>query len=358
MSMPDWATASAPGRVNLIGEHTDYHEGLVLPAVLPQRTHVSIVRRRDRRIRATSAAVTNGAAEYESGAEQAGRGWLDYVQGVTSTLARHGVRVPGFDVNIESTLPVGAGVSSSAALEVALLRALRTLLVLDLDDIELARIAQAAETDFVGAPVGIMDQIAVSLGRPGEALFFDTRTFDVARVAIPPTVELIVIHSGVAHAHAGGGYVTRRRESFDAAAMLGVRYLRDVDTGALDRLAALPPPLSRRARHVITENARVIEAVAALRDGNAERLGTLFVASHASLRDDYEVSTPEIDALVSIAVQHGDIYGARLTGGGFGGAVVALARAGTARDAADAISRTYARVTGCPPVTLLPSTNP
>jgi galactokinase len=353
--MPDGAEASAPGRVNLIGEHTDYHDGFVLPTVIPQQTHVSVVRRPDRRIRATSASLMNAREEYEAGAERAGRGWLDYIQGVTWTLARRGITIPGLDLQIASTVPLGAGVSSSAALEIALLRALRTLLGLNLDDVALARIAQTAETDFVGAPVGIMDQIASSLGRPGEALFFDTRTFTIERVPIPPRIELLVIHSGITHAHASGDYVTRRRESFEAAARLGVHRLRDIDS--LDRLTSLPSTLARRARHVVTENARVIEAVAALRQGDAAHLGRLFNASHASMRDDYEVSTPEIDTLVAIATRRPDVYGARLTGGGFGGAIVALARAGTARDAADAIVREYSRTTALVPVALLPSTN-
>jgi galactokinase len=352
--MPECASASAPGRVNLIGEHTDYHGGFVLPTVIPQRTRTVVERRGDRRVRATS--VSLGATEeYVAGVEQTGRGWLDYVQGVTWTLARRGITVPGLEVLIESTVPVGAGVSSSAALEVSLLRALRALLDLSLDDVTLARVAQTAETDFVGAPVGIMDQIAVSLGRAREALFFDTRTFDIARVPIPASVELIVIHSGVTHTHAGGDYALRRRESFEAAALLGLRELRDADTSALERISALPEPLCRRARHVVTENARVIEAVAALRDGDAPRLGRLFAASHASMRDDYQISTPEIDALVAVASERDDVYGARLTGGGFGGAVVALARAGAAKDAAEVISREYARTTGRSPAILLPS---
>ena len=168
--MPEEVSADAPGRVNLIGEHTDYHDGYVLPTVIPQRTCVHMTRREDRIVRAASSAVDGGFETYELGHETHGRGWLDYVQGVTHTLARHGIQVPGFDVRIDSSIPLGAGVSSSAALEVSLLRALRQLLHLDLDDVTLARMGQSVETDFVGAPVGIMDQMASSLGRDGEAL--------------------------------------------------------------------------------------------------------------------------------------------------------------------------------------------
>src|SRR5687767_12445533 len=238
-------TADAPGRINLIGEHTDYHEGFVLPTVIPQRTTVHVERRGDQRIRASSDAFGDRWEEYDAGHERSGRGWLDYIQGVTAILARHGIAVPGFDVRIHSDVPVGAGVSSSAALEVSLLRALRELLEFDADDLMLARMAQAVETDFVGAPVGIMDQMAVSLGRPQEALFIDTRSLLVESLPLPATIELVVIDSAVPHAHAGGEYATRRRESFEAAARLGVAHLRDLGPASRSRIAALPPVLAR-----------------------------------------------------------------------------------------------------------------
>jgi len=352
--MPEVACADAHGRVNLMGEHTDYHDGYVLPTIIPQFTHADIRRRDDRRVCASSAAMPLESLEYELGRESPGRGWLDYVQGVTATLARRGVDIPGFDLRLESTVPLGAGVSSSAALEVSVLRSLRTLLGLAIDDVMLARIAQAVETEFVGAPVGIMDQMASSLGREGEALFLDTRTLDVERVPLPPTIEIVVIDSGIPHTHAGGQYAARRRESFDAAALLGVERLRDVDSRSLARIEALPPLLARRARHVVTENARVLAAVAALRAADAARLGALFNASHASMRDDYETSTPEIDRLVAIAQQHPAVFGARLTGGGFGGAVVLIASAGRGRVAADEICAAYQRETGRPGVVLVP----
>jgi galactokinase len=353
--MPDSASADAPGRVNLIGEHTDYHEGFVLPTVIPQRTSVHVDRRRDRRVRASTTAFGDGWEEYEAGRERSGRGWLDYIQGVTVVLARYGIAIPGFDVRIQSDVPVGAGVSSSAALEVSLLRALRRLLEFDADDLTLARMAHAVETDFVGAPVGIMDQMAVSLGRPQEALFIDTRSLRVEPVPLPPAIELVVIDSAVPHAHAGGAYAARRRESFDAAARLGVAWLRDVDPASLSRIAELPPVLARRARHVVTENQRVLDAVAALRAGDAPRLGALFAASHASMRDDYETSTPEVDALVRLAEARPDVYGARLTGGGFGGAVVVLVRPGCANTAGPAICHAYRAATSRAGVVLVPT---
>jgi galactokinase len=355
--MLDTAIGEAPGRVNLMGEHTDYHEGYVLPTVIPQRTRVRVRRRADRLVRASSSSVADGPGEYVVGAESPRGGWLDYVQGVTAALFGHGFALPGFDAVIDSTVPLGAGVSSSAALEVSLLRALRTLFALPIDDVELARIARAAETEFIGAPIGIMDQMASSLGHDGEALFLDTRTLEVERIPQPRSIELGVIDSAVPHAHASGEYATRRRESFEAAALLGVRTLRDIDhlpSGALD---GMPAVLARRARHVVTENSRVLAAVAALRAADPKALGALFAASHASMRDDYETSTADVDALVAIATSHPDVYGARLTGGGFGGAIVLIARAGTAAAATAAISDTYRRRTGRAAVVLVPPQN-
>jgi galactokinase len=214
--------------------------------------------------------------------------------------------------------------------------------------------AQAVETEFVGAPVGIMDQMASSLGRDGEALFLDTRTLAVQRVPLPPAVELVVIDSAIPHAHAGGQYATRRKESFDAAGLLGVDRLRDVDMSALPRIALLPPVPCRRARHVVTENQRVVDAVDALQHGDARRLGRLFSASHASMRDDYEISTPDVDTLVAIAERHEGVYGARLTGGGFGGAVVILAATGRGRVAGPVIRDEYRRETGRDAMLLVP----
>jgi galactokinase len=317
----DAIVAEAPGRVNLIGEHTDYHQGFVLPALIPQRTQVRLRRRPDRRVQAASDAV--GRADYELGHERRRGGWIDYLQGVTAALAQRGATIGGFDVEIESDIPVGAGVSSSAALTVALLRGLRTLFDLRLDDVELAVVARAAETDFVGAPVGIMDQMACSLGRNGEALFLDTRSLQFERIPLPSSIEFAVIDSGVAHRHASGGYTERRQESFEAARLLGIAYLRDASADDVEqRLSSASPLLARRARHIVTENQRVLDAVDALRVGDAPRLGSLLKASHRSLRDDFEVSVPAVDRLVEIADRHPAVFGARMTGGGFGGAVV------------------------------------
>jgi galactokinase len=247
---------------------------------------------------------------------------------------------------------MGAGVSSSAALEISVLRALRTRFELPLDDGALARLGRAAETDFVGAPIGIMDQMVSSLGRDGEALFLDTRTLAFERIPLPAGIDLVVIDSGVKHAHAGGEYATRRRESFDAAAQLSVAFLRDARPDGLSRLAE--PVLARRARHVITENQRVLDGAAALRASDAEAFGRLMNDSHASMRDDYEISSPEIDTLVALAREHDGVFGARLTGGGFGGSIVAIAGAGTGAAVSEGIARMYASRTGLPAAVIVP----
>jgi galactokinase len=248
---------------------------------------------------------------------------------------------------------MGAGLSSSAALEVALLRALRQACGLDLSDLDIARLGRAAEVDFVGVPIGIMDQMASSLGTPGQALFIDTRTLETRNVALPADLELVVIASGVVHAHDASGYRERRAQCAQAAALLGVETLRDVSLAQLES-SSLPPVLLQRARHVVTENQRVLDTVDALARGDRAALRRLFAASHASMRDDYEVSVPQIDRLVALAEQAPGIVGARLTGGGFGGSVVMLAERGQALDAARSIARRYGQDTGLSAQILLP----
>src|SRR5439155_20253737 len=219
-----------------------------------------------------------------------------------------------------------------------------------------ARLGQRAENDFVGARVGIMDQMAACLADAHSALFLDTRTLDYRRIPLPAGAELLVMHSGVRHEHAAGEYNTRRAECEQACALLGVRQLRDLSPADLPRIAALPAPLDRRARHVVSENERVLQTVTALQAGDLDRIGDLFYASHASLRDDYQVSVAELDLLVELARREPGIYGARLTCGGFGGSVVMLARAEAARTSGERIARDYARQSGCQPTLLVPMT--
>ena len=321
---------SAPGRVNLIGEHTDYNDGFVLPTPIPLRTNVVLERRSGDEVTVVSKTV-DAEASYVLGQEQRRGGWIDYVQGCTAAVRAAGHRLGGMHLTIDSEVPLGGGLSSSAALEVAVLRAIRTAFTLGIDDLSLARMGQQAEHELVGAPVGIMDQLVASVGTPGQALFLDTRALTWRDVPLPDA-DLVIVSSNIEHDLADGAYAKRRAECEEAARQLGARSLRDVGPEELRRVASLPAPLDRRARHVITENERVLAAVAAIERADLPRLGELLVASHRSLRDDFEVSLPAIDALVDRALAQPEVLGARLTGGGFGGSILALARRGTGRD--------------------------
>ena len=347
--------AQAPGRVNLIGEHTDYNRGFVMPIATPQHTTVTLAPRRDERVRAWSREISsdNRWVEYQLGLEARTGGWGDYIAGVTAALAASGFRCGGFDALVASDLPLGGGLSSSAALEVALIRALRKAFGLRIDDLTIARIGQRAENELVGAPVGIMDQMAASLADRTAALFLDTHLLKYERIPLPSALALIVIHSGVSHRHAGGEYRTRRAECMESARLLGVESLRDVHPDELDGMQ-LPAPLDRRVRHVVTENDRVLRAADALKTGDAAQFGRLMNASHASMRNDFEISTPEIDALVDFAQREDGVFGARLTGGGFGGCVVGLAEAVSALTSASRIASQYERSVQRQPTILLP----
>ena len=335
---------SAPGRVNLIGEHTDYNGGFALPTVIPLATHVQLTPRNDEIVKVRSDAEVHDPEQYVLGDEKPAGTWVDYIAGVTWTLRRSGARrTSGFDLNITSEVPVGKGLSSSAALEVAVLRSLRSAYSLTLSDLEIAMLAHAAETQFVGAPVGLMDQMICSLGADGSALFLDADTREYREVKLPPDLSLKIIDSGIAHHHASGDYRTRRRECEEAARALKVNKLRELTTADLPKIDALPDPLNRRARHVITENARVLAAVDALKAGDLKKFGALLTASHVSLRDDFEVSLAEIDWLVDTAVADRHVLGARLTGGGFGGCVLMLCTPDAPADTAQRVVDEYRR---------------
>lgn len=348
--------AAAPGRVNLIGEHTDYNGGFVLPTAIPQQTRVELRPRSDNQVAAHSANATPDGA-YALGEEQRTGQWFDYVQGITWALQSAGFALGGFDLQVASDVPLGGGLSSSAALEISLLRGLREAFRLELDDVQMAKLGQTAENDFVGARCGIMDQMAANLADLRTALFLDTRTLEYSQIPLPEQSELVVIHSGVSHRIGGqqSEYNARRAECEEAARLLGVPQLRDATSVDLPRLNELPNVVARRARHVITEDERVLAAVEALRSGDLPQLGQLFYASHESMRDDFEVSTPEIDLLVDLARQDGDVFGARLTGGGFGGAVVVLARAGVGRRVGERLAKSYAERSGKQPTILVPT---
>jgi galactokinase len=345
--------------VNLIGEHTDYNGGFVLPMAIPQQTRVELRRRKDGRVRVFSANKSRHSElrEFTLGEETPDRSWLDYVKGVTLVLQREGHTLSGFELRISSEVPLGSGLSSSASLDVSMLRGLRDLFSLSFDDVHLAVLGQKVETDFVGAPVGVMDPMAASIAGHGTALFLDTRDLRFERVPLPPGLDPVIIDSGVAHNHAAGDYRVRRAECERAAQLLGVRQLRDLSEEDLPRAEQLPEPLGRRVRHVVTENARVLATVNTLRTGNVRQMGTLFYASHDSQRLDYEVSVPEIDLIVDLARAEANVYGARLTGGGFGGSVVMMAKAGTGAAVAARIAESYAARSGQRPTILVPQTS-
>jgi galactokinase len=326
---------SAPGRVNLIGEHTDYNEGFVLPFAIDRRTVVALGVRDDRRVRVASTFADELAEiDLDALAPDALGGWSAYPLGVAWAFSEFGAdlgAVPGVDLFIDSDVPVGAGLSSSAAIESAVALALNDVWRLGLDRRALARVGQRAENVAVGAPTGIMDQSASLLGQADHAVFLDCRTLESELVPLglaEAGLAILVIDTGVKHSHATGGYGERRAACERGAAALGLSSLRDATVGDLPRAQQLLDDVTfRRIRHVITENQRVLETVATLRAEGAAAIGELLDASHRSMRDDFEISVPELDLAVESAVAAGAL-GARMTGGGFGGAAIALVRVG------------------------------
>jgi galactokinase len=339
----------APGRVNLIGEHTDYNGGYVLPLALEFGVTVAASPRSDGMLAASSVQVPgDGIAVAISELEPVGSvvGWAAYPAGVVWALREAGCDVPGLDLAVDGDVPQGAGLSSSAALECATALACRDLFGLGLSRPELAALAQRAENDFVGMPCGIMDQSASLLCREGHALFFDTLTLATEHVPLDlgrHGLALLVVDTRAPHRLVDGEYASRRRSCEEAARALGVTRLREIDIDGLDgALARLDDAvLRRRTRHVVTENARVLEAVERLRQDDPRGIGPVMVASHRSLRDDYEVSAPELDAAVDAALDAGAL-GARMTGGGFGGCAIALAGADRVDAVADAVREAFA----------------
>ncbi|KAB8320758.1 galactokinase [Tolypothrix campylonemoides VB511288] len=331
---PPEAEASAPGRVNLLGEHTDYNDGFVLPTAIPQRTTVQLGSSTDGQDHFYSEDLDEQVSILES--NRTPSGFASYIFGCIQLLQKEGHTIPSLNLHVKSTVPIGSGLSSSAALEVATLRAVRQLLNLPINDVEIAQLAQQAEIHYAGVQCGIMDQMASSLADTEHMLFLDTRTLERRVVPFPSGAEIVVIDSGVPRTLAGSGYNERRAECEEAARLLGVKALRDItDSSATE---VLPEPLRRRARHVVTENNRVLEV---LHQVSSQRFGELMNASHASLRDDYEVSVPALDTLVEILQKTAGVFGARLTGAGFGGACVALVGAGEGRGIASNVLEQY-----------------
>ena len=332
---PPQSEVSAPGRVNLLGEHTDYNCGFVLPIAIPQRTSVQLSKSADEWNRFYSANLDE-LVQFRPGDERLS-GFGAYPAGCIELLHDKGYSIAPVHLHIYSDVPIGAGLSSSAALEVATLRGLRELYRLELDDVEIARLAQHVEVHYVGVRCGIMDQMASSLADEQHMLFLDTQTLERRLLPLPENSELLVLDSGVPRQLSASAYNLRRKECEEAALLLGVTTLREV--AELRQVEKLPEPLNRRARHVLSENRRVLDAVSGAAAGE---FGRLMNASHASLRDDFEVSIPALDCLAELLQNHPNIYGGRLTGAGFGGACVALARTGQGKTAGDEVIKTYA----------------
>ncbi|MFJ4522904.1 galactokinase [Streptomyces sp. NPDC088810] len=329
-----WA---APGRVNLIGEHTDYNDGFVMPFALPHQAIAAVSRRTDGVLRLHSADIEGGAARItelrlDALAPESDREWTAYPAGVVWALREAGHAITGADIHLASTVPTGAGLSSSAALEVVVALALNDLYDLGLQRWKLARLCQRAENVYVGAPTGIMDQTASACCEPGHALFLDTRDLSQQQIPFDLAAEglrLLVVDTQVKHAHSGGEYGKRRAGCEKGAALLGVDALRDIPYDGLDAaLARLgdEEEVVRLVRHVVTEDARVERTVALLRAGDTRAIGPVLTEGHASLRDDFRISCPELDLVVETALAHGAL-GARMTGGGFGGSAVVLTEA-------------------------------
>jgi galactokinase len=341
--------------VNLIGEHTDYNDGFVLPCGIAYDTRVRATERRDRMVTVRSSFGEPAVFDLERLAMERAGMWSDYARGVFVELREAGVNLYGVDLRVDASVPPGAGLSSSASFEIAVALAMLAMARAEMPPLDLARLAQRAEVRHVGTRCGIMDQIAVLCAQAGHALFLDTRTLEIEQIAVPPDAAIVICNTMVKRRLAAGSYNERREECERAVERLRSRYpeiraLRDVSVEQLQRAQdLLPSALLQRARHVVTENERVMHAVEAMRAHDLQRLGGLMYESHGSLRDDYAVSSPELDVLVRLARSFDGTMGARMTGGGFGGCTVNLVQADRAPTFRAYIAQAYRSETGVMP---------
>jgi galactokinase len=349
---PD-AVALAPGRVNLIGEHTDYNDGFVMPAAIDRGVAVAARRLPGDTFTLQALDLDARCAFPRAGLQRDPQHpWADYFKGVVWALGQRGIDVPACEVTISGDLPRGAGLSSSAAYEVATTLLMQALGGFPLAPEDVARLARQAENGFVGVACGIMDQMASTFGAAGRALLLDCRSLAHETIELPPGLKIVVVNSGVHHSLASSEYNKRRAECEEGVRILagarpGIRALRDVLPEDVARLfPSLPPVVRRRCRHVVSEDARVLEAAKVMRAGDTARLKTLMAASHASLRDDYEVSCPELDVLVDLALALPACQGARLTGAGFGGSTVNLVETAAVAAFSETVAAGYRARTG------------
>lgn len=340
--------AYAPGRVELLGNHTDYNEGFVLSAAIDRGVMIEAEPRDDRKVLLDSGTMKR-AIELDLDDLQTSDTdeWANYPAGVMNCFLEDGNALGGFSASISSNLPLGAGLSSSAALEVATATLLTKLFDIQMEKLALAKLCRRAENEFVGVNCGLLDQVSSVFGHEHHAIFLDCREEKVETIAFPPDMTLLITHSGVKHSLTGGEYNERRAQCFEAAEKLGVKALRDASVGDLEAGRQLMSDLAfRRALHVVGENGRVLLGIDFLRAGNVQEFGKLMFASHESSRINFENSTSELDVLVEIARGLDGVFGSRLTGGGFGGATVSLVRRKDAESAAAAMAEQYRDRTG------------
>jgi len=348
---------SAPGRVNIIGEHTDYNDGWVLPMAIDRRTYVAIAPREDRRVRVSSV-VLGDSVEFviDEPTDFTAHKWANYVAGVAWILNSRGVSLVGADLMIDSDVPIGAGLSSSAALEIAAGKAFTTVAGGQINPQDLAVAGQQAEHEYVGAKVGIMDQLAATFGRKNHALLIDCRSLETKQIPLANlSAAIIVCNTNVKHELASSAYNQRRAECERGVELLskslpGIRALRDVSVADFERHEnELPDPVRQRCRHVVTENRRTLKAAQVLENGDRELLGELMRRSHESLRTDYEVSCRELDLMVEIASREDGVFGARMTGGGFGGCTINIVRKDAVQNFTQAVAEKYRAATKIEP---------
>jgi len=339
----------APGRVNIIGEHTDYNDGFVLPMAIDRAVWIALRPRRDRQVIVHSLDFDE-AAEFSLDNLHKGKGWPEYIKGVAWAFQVEGHGLKGWEGVMTGDVPIGAGLSSSAALELAAARAFAAVSDLEWEPVKMARLGLKAEVEWVGLNCGIMDQMICAAAQAGHALFLDCRSLDFEQIPLPGGLSVAVLDTATRRGLVDSDYNERRAQCDAAVRFFGVRALRDVDRQTFEtRAGQLDPLTRRRARHVIRENERVSQAVAAMRRGDMERLGGLLDASHASLRDDFEVSSPALDSMVEIARQAAGCFGVRMTGAGFGGCAVALVRAEKVQEFSLHVAQEYTRQTGLTP---------
>jgi galactokinase len=340
----------APGRVNLIGEHTDYNDGFVLPMAIDRAVWIALQRRGDGTISVQSLDYHRTQSFEVEKLKRGKGGWIEYVKGTVWAMREAGKSVTGWNGTMAGDVPIGAGLSSSAALELATARAITAATGGDWDPVEMARLCQRAENGWVGVQCGIMDQMISAAGRRDHAVLIDCRSLETRAVPLPPAVLVVILDTSTRRELAGSSYNDRRSQCEAAADHFGVPALRDLSLQELEAGAeGLDPVAARRARHVVSENARTLEAAEAMRAGDSRRLGELMTASHRSLRDDFEVSSDELDRMVELALNQPGCLGARMTGAGFGGCAVALVEADRAEAFADAVAARYREATHLEP---------